>query len=46
MCHVASWCIDHVAKPPHGDVFKKWAKRVEQVKFINYVNLKKGLSRY
>jgi predicted SprT family Zn-dependent metalloprotease len=25
MCHVAAWLIDHVAKPPHGPVFKKWA---------------------
>lgn len=27
MCHCASWLIDHVAKPPHGHVFKKWADR-------------------
>ena len=25
MCHVAAWLIDHVAKPPHGAVFKKYA---------------------
>ena len=27
MCHCAAWMIDHVAKPPHGDVFKKYAMR-------------------
>lgn len=27
MCHCAAWMIDHVAKPPHGDVFKKYATR-------------------
>ena len=27
MCHCAAWLIDHVAKPPHGHVFKKWADR-------------------
>jgi predicted SprT family Zn-dependent metalloprotease len=25
MCHCAAWLIDHVAKPPHGAAFKKWA---------------------
>lgn len=24
MCHVAAWLLDHVDKPPHGAVFKKW----------------------
>ena len=24
-CHAAAWLIDHTAKPPHGDTFKKWA---------------------
>ncbi|KAK3273974.1 hypothetical protein CYMTET_17820 [Cymbomonas tetramitiformis] len=24
LCHVAAWLIDHVAKPAHGTVFKKW----------------------
>ena len=24
MCHAATWIIDHVAKPAHGSVFKKW----------------------
>jgi predicted SprT family Zn-dependent metalloprotease len=27
MCHCAAWMIDHVAKPPHGAVFKKYAQR-------------------
>ena len=27
MCHCAAWMIDHVAKPPHGHVFKKYATR-------------------
>ncbi|CAG9464995.1 unnamed protein product [Pedinophyceae sp. YPF-701] len=26
MCHVAAWLIDHVAKPPHGAHFKRWAR--------------------
>ena len=30
MCHAAAWLVDHVAKPPHGDVFKKWAKMAMQ----------------
>ena len=27
MCHVATWMLNHVAKPPHGAVFKSWADR-------------------
>jgi predicted SprT family Zn-dependent metalloprotease len=27
MCHCAAWLVDHVAKPPHGAVFKRWADR-------------------
>ena len=27
MCHCAAWLVDHVAKPPHGPVFKAWATR-------------------
>jgi predicted SprT family Zn-dependent metalloprotease len=27
MCHCAAWMIDHVAKPPHGETFKKYAVR-------------------
>lgn len=27
LCHVAAWLIDHVAKPPHGPVFKLWAAK-------------------
>ena len=26
-CHVASWVIDGVSKPPHGATFKKWADK-------------------
>jgi hypothetical protein len=25
MCHVAAWLINHVSKPPHGPMFKRWA---------------------
>ncbi|KAL0047352.1 hypothetical protein WJX82_001193 [Trebouxia sp. C0006] len=25
LCHVATWLLDHVAKPPHGPHFKAWA---------------------
>jgi predicted SprT family Zn-dependent metalloprotease/ribosomal protein L19E len=31
MCHAAAWLLDHCAKPPHGDVFKKWAAKVMRV---------------
>lgn len=31
MCHCAAWIIDHVSKPPHGAVFKKWAQQAMQV---------------
>lgn len=27
LCHVAAWLLNHVAKPPHGKVFKHWADR-------------------
>lgn len=27
MCHCAAWLIDHVSKPAHGAVFKKYAHR-------------------
>lgn len=27
LCHAAQWLEDGVSKPPHGEVFKKWAKR-------------------
>ena len=30
MCHAAAWVVDGVAKPPHGAVFKKWAKRFHE----------------
>ncbi len=26
LCHAAQWLEDGVSKPPHGDIFKKWAK--------------------
>ena len=31
LCHVAAWLIDHVAKPPHGKVFKRWADKAMSV---------------
>ena len=31
MTHAAAWIIDHNNNPPHGPVFKKWARRVEEV---------------
>lgn len=27
MCHCATWLIDHIARPPHGEHFKKHAAR-------------------
>ena len=27
MCHAAAWIVDNVNKPPHGQCFKKWAKK-------------------
>ena len=27
LCHVAAWVVDHKAKPPHGEHFKKWARQ-------------------
>ena len=27
LCHVATWVINHVSKPPHGTHFKYWAAR-------------------
>jgi predicted SprT family Zn-dependent metalloprotease len=29
MCHAAQWLLDGVAKPPHGEAFRKWARTVE-----------------
>ncbi|KAI9216607.1 SprT-like family-domain-containing protein, partial [Blastocladiella britannica] len=26
MCHVAAWLLDHTSRPPHGDVFWKYAR--------------------
>ena len=31
LCHAAAWLVDHVAKPPHGDTFRKWADAVTEV---------------
>ncbi|GAA5990588.1 hypothetical protein JCM10908_003143 [Rhodotorula pacifica] len=28
LCHLAAWTIDGEMKPPHGQAFKRWAKRV------------------
>lgn len=25
LCHAAAWVVDHVSRPPHGPVFRKWA---------------------
>lgn len=30
MCHAATWIIDNCSKPPHGSVFKSWAKRFRE----------------
>lgn len=27
LCHAATWIVDRIAKPPHGDHFKAWASR-------------------
>ena len=27
LCHAAAFVVDDVAKPPHGDVFKRWGRR-------------------
>jgi predicted SprT family Zn-dependent metalloprotease len=29
LCHAAMWIFDSVKSPPHGDAFKKWARRAE-----------------
>ncbi len=26
MCHAAAWLVDHVGKPPHGPVFRRWVR--------------------
>lgn len=31
LCHVATWLLDHVAKPPHGPHFKAWAAAAMRV---------------
>lgn len=31
MCHAAAWLIDGVCKPPHGETFWKWARRLERL---------------
>jgi predicted SprT family Zn-dependent metalloprotease len=30
MCHAAQWLLDGEARPPHGDAFWRWARRVEE----------------
>ena len=30
MCHAAAWAVDHVSKPPHGAVFRRWADRASR----------------
>lgn len=37
MCHCATWLIDHVARPPHGEHFKKYATRAMVV--VPHVNV-------
>lgn len=37
MCHCATWLIDHVARPPHGEHFKKYAARAMVV--VPHVNV-------
>ena len=27
LCHVAAWCLDGVARPPHGEAFRAWGAR-------------------
>ncbi len=29
MCHAEAWVVEESSKPPHGDVFKRWARRFE-----------------
>lgn len=29
MCHAAHWLVDGVARPPHGEAFRKWARAVK-----------------
>ena len=31
LCHVATWLLDHVGKPPHGPHFKAWAAAAMEV---------------
>ena len=36
LCHAGAWLIDHVARPPHGKVFKDWAdKAMEKYPDLN-----------
>ena len=30
MCHAAQWVLDGSSRPPHGVVFRRWARRVEE----------------
>ena len=30
VCHAAAWVMDEVARPPHGEAFRRWARRFEQ----------------
>ena len=44
LCHAAQWMVDGVSKPPHGESFYKWARRVEgNVPAIRQAALERGL---
>ncbi|KAM0792854.1 hypothetical protein ACM66B_002618 [Microbotryomycetes sp. NB124-2] len=32
LCHIAAWVLSGELKPPHGDAFKLWSKRVMSVR--------------
>ncbi|ORY90850.1 SprT-like family-domain-containing protein [Leucosporidium creatinivorum] len=32
LCHIAAWVLSGEIKPPHGDAFKLWAKRIMSVR--------------
>ncbi|KAK4056309.1 hypothetical protein OIO90_002753 [Microbotryomycetes sp. JL221] len=32
LCHVAAWVLSGEVKPPHGDAFKLWGKRIMSVR--------------
>lgn len=32
LAHIMSWTIDQEMKPPHGPAFKKWSKKIMDVR--------------